>query len=102
MQRKRTRGYIGDSMELGSRVIPVARIRKVTMSNFMKYVVLLVVIYIVYSVYQKVRPLFIHVKVYIKSISDSLKNDKIMNCIVLNRKLKNLICMIKRWKMGSV
>jgi hypothetical protein len=54
MQRKRTRGYYGDTVELGSHILPVARMRKLTMSNSVKYVVLLVIVYIVYSVYQKV------------------------------------------------
>ncbi|XP_045200210.2 uncharacterized protein LOC123554262 [Mercenaria mercenaria] len=53
MQRKRTRGYYSDTVELGTHILPVARMRKLTMSNVVKYAVFLVIAYIIYSVYQK-------------------------------------------------
>lgn len=54
MQRKRTRGFYSDNVELGTNILPVAQMKKFTMKKIVKFVTLAVIVYFVYIVYQKI------------------------------------------------
>lgn len=60
MQRKKTRGYYSETVELGTHLLPVAQMRKFKMkiSNVIKYVIFFIIAYIICSVYQKVGKTF--------------------------------------------